>query len=108
MGISNETLQKIRKMCLMAELLYGKPSIPDRSRSGNGPFRGGRSLFPARPSAAHSAGIGLGAVVGGHRPAVVGIAAAAIQSSIPVSVAGEVQRPAVDGEVSVGVQAVPI
>ena len=92
----------------MAEPIHAKLSIPIRSHSGDRRSLGRRSLLPTGASAAHAAGIGLGAVVGGHRPAVVGIAAAAIQSSIPVSVAGEVQRPAVDGEVSVGVQAVPI
>ncbi len=70
-------------------------------------FPGGGPWFSAG-LAAHAAGVGLGAVVGGHRAAVVGIAAAAVQGGISPSVAGEVQRPAVDGQVSVGVQAVSV
>ncbi len=53
-----------------------------RSHSGDRRSWVGGACFTGA-SAAHAAGIGLGAVVGGHRPAVVGIAAAAIQSSIP-------------------------
>ena len=49
-------------------------------------------------AAAHLAGVGLRAIVGGNIAAVVGIGAVTINSGVSVAVAGESQCTAVDGK----------
>ena len=65
-------------------------------------------MLPAGASAAHAAGVGFGTVIGGHISAIIGVGPVTIQSRISASVAGEVQRPAIDGKIPVRVQTVPI